>query len=68
MDLIIYCAVLFILGAMRINQTKDVSDNVGIVDMGDTSTVDCSLPIASNLSLQKDPMAYTIILKEFNLA
>ncbi len=67
MDLIIYCAVLFMLGMMRVSKTKDVDDSIGIVETGETSTVNCELPVASNLQLIRDRDAFTIILKEFDL-
>lgn len=55
------------LGLYRFNQTKDVSETVGIVETGATVTSDCELPVASNLGLVKEAGAYTLILDQFNL-
>lgn len=67
MDLIVYCAVLLVLGLARVRATRDVSDSVGIVETGGTITVNCELPIGQNLALIKEPYAYTIIIKELGL-
>jgi hypothetical protein len=66
MDLFVYCGILVILGIIRVNQTKTVSESVGITQTGGT-IVDCDLPIGSNLSLIREPGAYTIILEELGL-
>lgn len=67
MDLLIYCAVLDILGYVRFYKTQQVADTVGIVDTGATTTANCDLPIASNLGLVKEAGAYTLILEELGL-
>lgn len=67
MDLIVYCGILFMLGVIRVNKTREVSDTVGITDTGGTTTVDCDLPIGQNLALLREPGAYTIILQELGL-
>lgn len=67
MDLIIYCGVLAILGIVRIGRTQDVPESVGITSSGETTTINCELPIGSNLGLIKEPGAYTIILEELGL-
>jgi hypothetical protein len=70
MDLIIYCIILVLIGFMRVGQTAQVSDDVGIVDTGVT-TVTCAeyadLPVGQNLGLIKEPDAYTLILEEWGL-
>lgn len=67
MDVLIYTILLIVLGLHRFNQTKDVSETVGIVETGVTVTSDCELPVASNLGLIKEAGAYTLILDQFNL-
>ena len=67
MDLILYCGVLLLLGIIRVNQTRTVSESDGIVSATGTTTVNCDLPIGSNLSLIRESGAYTIILEELGL-
>lgn len=67
MDLLIYLAVLGIVGYIRFYKTQQVSDSVGIVETGATITADCDLPIASNYALKKESGAYTLILTELGL-
>lgn len=67
MDLILYCGVLLLIGLIRVGKTSSVPDSVGIVSTGGTTTIDCDLPIGSNLSLIREPNAYTIILEELGL-
>lgn len=67
MDLLIYCIVLGAIGVIRFNQTKDVSDNVGIVEQSPMQTESVELPYAQNLKLIKEPNAYTKILVELGL-
>lgn len=67
MDLFIYCGIILVLGITRVNQTRHVSDSVGIVDIGTTTTIDCELPIAQNLGLVREYGAYTLILEELGL-
>ena len=67
MDILIYTILLVVLGLYRFNQTKDVSETIGIVETGATVTSNCELPVASNLGLVKEAGAYTLILDQFNL-
>lgn len=67
MDLLIYCGVLLVLGMTRVGKTRDVSDSVGIASTGGTTTIDCELPIGSNLGLIRERDAYTIILQQLGL-
>lgn len=67
MDLIVYCGILFLIGVVRVGRTSSVPDSVGIVSTGGTTTIDCDLPIGSNLRLIREPNAYTIILEELGL-
>lgn len=67
MDLIIYCIIIGLVGLVRVGSTKNVPESVGISDAGVTTTVDCELPIASNLALNIEYGAYTLILEELGL-
>ena len=67
MDIILYTILLIVLGLYRFNQTKDVSETIGIVETGATVTSNCELPVASNLGLVREAGAYTLILDQFNL-
>lgn len=67
MDVILYFAVLILMGVARISATKDVADSVGIVEAGEPMTASIELPIASNLELKRDPEAFTLILVELGL-
>lgn len=55
------------VGFIRVGKTQSVPDSVGIVSTGGTTTIDCELPVGQNLSLMKEPGAYTIILEELGL-
>ena len=67
MDLIVYCLFIGLVGLIRVNSTKSVPQSAGITDMGMTSTIDCELPVASNLALNIEYGAYTLILEELGL-
>lgn len=67
MDLIVYCSILAIVGFIRVGSTQHVSESAGIVSSSGTDTIDCDLPVGSNLALLKEPGAYTIILEELGL-
>lgn len=67
MDFLIYMSVLGLIGFVRMNKTKDVTESIGIVSTGATVTVDCDLPYASNLALVKEPGAFTLILEDLGL-
>ncbi|MBR3598675.1 MAG: hypothetical protein IKL53_02230 [Lachnospiraceae bacterium] len=67
MDFIVYLILIGLIGFGRVTQTREVSDSVGIVDNGITTTIDCELPIAQNLAMVKEPDAYTLILEELGL-
>lgn len=67
MDVLIYIILIVVLGLYRFNQTKDVSETIGIVETGATVTSNCELPVASNLGLVREAGAYTLILDQFNL-
>lgn len=67
MDLLIYCLLLFVLGTIRVNKTRNVSELDGIVATTGTTTAECSLPVAENFHLIKEQGAYTLILMELGL-
>lgn len=67
MDCLIYAAILLIIGFIRMNATQNVSDSVGIVDNGITTTIDCELPYSSNYELIKESGAFTLILEDLGL-
>lgn len=67
MDAIVYGLIIGLVGLIRMSQTKNIPESAGITDIGITSTVDCELPVASNLSLTMEYGAYTLILEELGL-
>lgn len=67
MDFLIYIAVLAFIGFVRMNKTRNVADNIGIVSTGATVTVNCDLPYSSNLALVKEAGAFTLILEDLGL-
>ncbi len=66
MDLIAYCAALFVVGLIGMFRTRNVSESSGIIDTGKVSEV-ANIPIGNNLALKKDRKAFTLILEELNL-
>lgn len=66
MDLILYCSVLVFIAYKRMEETKAVSEEVGIVQVGVT-VPENELPLSSNLELKKELGAYTLILEELGL-
>lgn len=68
MDLLVYMAVIVIVGFLRVGTTARVSDDVGIVDTGATVIMASEdLPIGQNLALLKEAGAYTLILEDLGL-
>lgn len=67
MDLLLYCILIGIVGLIRVGSTRNVPDSAGITDIGVTSTVDCELPVASNMTHTIEYGAYTLILEELGL-
>lgn len=66
MDLFAYCAILGIVGFIKISKTKNVSDEVGITG-SQTVVQTVDLPVGANLRLLREPGAYTAILRELGL-
>lgn len=68
MDLVVYIGILLVIGFIRVNKTQNISEDIGIVDTGATvSRFSDDIPLASNLQLEKEPGAYTLILEELGL-
>lgn len=69
MDLLIYCAILAILGFVRIGQTSRISEDEGIAETGATVLVQeyDNIPIGDNLALNREYNAFTLILEELGL-
>lgn len=72
MDLFAYLLIILVIGVARVNTTKNVSDEVGVVSESIIATnVDMSeieeLPLAQNLALIKEPDAYKYILYDLGL-
>lgn len=67
MDLILYCLVIGVVGLVRQSKTRNVPDDVGVVSMGGTVSMDYDLPVGNNFLMWKEPEAYTLILQELGL-
>lgn len=69
MDLAIYLAAIFLIGVFKIVQTKDVSDDYGIIETEFVEQVPVyeGLITSSNLELIKIPGAFHYILKDLGL-
>ena len=68
MDLVLYICIILIVGFMRVSKTQYISDDIGIIDTGATvSRFSEDIPLASNLKLEKEQGAYTLILEELGL-
>lgn len=67
MDALLYLGIIALIGCVRVNQTKDIANNVGIIQTGSTIKVKQDIPVGNNVTLYREAGAYTLILEELGL-
>lgn len=63
MDFILYLIIILIGGFLKMEQTKNVSEDEGIASTSYT-VVNNDIPIGDNLGLKREPNAFMLIVND----